>query len=383
MTSPLSSTHFDDAVVGAGILGLAHAYHLARRGRKVIVFERSPQAMGASVRNFGMLWPIGQPPGPKLDMARRSLALWAQVLAEIGLWHVPTGSLHLAYEDDEAEVLREFAAGAEAAGYDCRLLTAAEVCEKSSAVKPNGLKAGLWSETEVCVDPREVVASLPGYLARTYGVTFKFSSAVTACDGPLLRAAGCDWRAGHLWICTGDDLQTLYPSVFAGSGLFRCKLQMMRTEPQTNGWQLGPMLAGGLTLRHYQSFAQCPSLAAVRARVSAQMPDYDRYGIHVMASQNGRGEIVIGDSHEYGGEITPFDKTEIDRLVLDYLKSFLCVPHLRLAARWNGVYAKHPQDAYFADTPESNVRIVTGVGGAGMTLSFGLAEQQVEAILGR
>src|SRR4051812_11901657 len=100
---------YDDAVVGAGILGLAHAYHLARRGRRVVVVERGERALGASIRNFGMLWPIGQPAGPLRRLALRSLEIWHDVLRESGLWHERTGSLHLAYREDEAQVLAEFA----------------------------------------------------------------------------------------------------------------------------------------------------------------------------------------------------------------------------------------------------------------------------------
>ena len=76
------ATHGADiAIVGAGILGLAHAYALARRGHSVTVYERSPQAAGASVRNFGMIWPIGQPAGRMYEIALRSREVWVEVSA--------------------------------------------------------------------------------------------------------------------------------------------------------------------------------------------------------------------------------------------------------------------------------------------------------------
>ncbi len=373
---------FDDAVVGAGIIGLAHAYQLARRGRRVVVFERGRRASGASVRNFGMLWPIGQPLGPRRDLAVRSLEIWAEVLRASGLWHERTGSLHLAYRDDEAQVLREFAREAGQAGLDCDLLGPRQVLERSGAVKASRLRAGLWSPAESCVDPREVVAGLPGWLANEFGVHFRFESAVAGYEHPLLIVSGQEWTADHLYVCAGDDLQTLYPEALESAGLVRCKLQMMRTEPPGTSWRLGPMLAAGLTLRHYPSFANCPSLPALKARIAEERPEFDRYGVHVLASQNGRGELVLGDSHEYGDAIEPFDKAEIDDLVLDYLSTFLDVPGLRIASRWHGTYAKHPEALYYVGRPAPEVTVVTGVGGNGMTLSFGLAERVVDESLG-
>ncbi len=373
---------YDDAVVGAGIIGLAHAYQLARRGRRVVVFERGEQALGASVRNFGMLWPIGQPAGERHDLALRSVDHWHRILVEAGLWHERSGSLHLAYRDDEAAVLSEFADRARSSGFEVALLDPAAVGEHSAAVRPDGLKLALWSATETCVDPREVIAALPGYLAREHGVRFEFGRAVVGFDAPRVDVGGEAWRASRLWVCAGDDFATLYPEAFRSAGLVRCKLQMMRSAPVDGGWRLGPMLAAGLTLRHYRSFEGCPSLPALRARVAAETPAFDRHGIHVMASQTGRGEVTLGDSHEYGAAIGPFDKAEIDDLVLGYLATFLASPPLRIASRWHGTYAKHPSRHVTVARPAPSAVAVTGVGGAGMTFAFGVAERTVGEALG-
>ena len=100
--------HAEVAIVGAGIVGLAHALAAAKKGFKVVVFDRSPQAVGASIRNFGMVWPIGQPVGQLLDRALRSREIWIEVAGKADFHADQCGSIHLAYREDEMAVLEEF-----------------------------------------------------------------------------------------------------------------------------------------------------------------------------------------------------------------------------------------------------------------------------------
>jgi FAD dependent oxidoreductase TIGR03364 len=373
---------FDDAVVGAGIIGLAHAYHLARRGRRVVVFERHERAMSASVRNFGMIWPIGQPFGRMRTLALNSRRHWLEILAASGLWHDCNGSLHLAYEEDEAQVLREYARQSQDAGQPVELLSPSDVANRAKGVVPNRLQVGLLSPLELCVDPREVVAKLPRWLADHHGVEFRFGKAVTAVDPPSVRTSDGESSARRIWVCSGDEFGLLFPERLQKSGLVRCKLQMMRSQAYGDRWRIGPSLAAGLTLRHYGSFAACPTLPVVKERVKRETPWFDQFGIHVLVSQNGLGELSLGDSHEYGAQVEPFDKAQVDGWILDYLRTFLDAPALEINARWHGIYAKHPTEPFIIDRPMAGVTVTTGLGGAGMTLSFGLADELVSAELG-
>jgi len=370
----------DVAIVGAGILGLAHAYAAARHGRSVLVFERNARASGASVRNFGLIWPIGQPHGAMHQMALRSRAHWLEVLEDARLPYWPEGSLHAVYHDDEAEVAREFAEVAPGLGYDCTWLTPEQVVARSAAIKPQGLIGALWSPTEITVDPRVTLAALPGYLHERFGVTLRFGSVVRNIDLPIIEGGPERWMVDHAIVCSGDDFETLYPKVYAESGLTRVKLQMLRTVPQPSGWRLGPALAAGLTLRFYPSFGMCKTLPALKRRIQAEMPEHERWGIHGLVSQTACGELTLGDSHQYGSCIDIFNHDEIDQLMLQYISSYLNAPAMTIAQRWYGVYARHPEQPYLSLEPAPGVRIVTSPGGAGMTLSFGVAAQTIQEI---
>jgi FAD dependent oxidoreductase TIGR03364 len=253
------------------------------------------------------------------------------------------------------------------------------VLERSPAVLAEGLIGGLWSETELTVDPRLVIARLPKYLEEL-GVIVRRGNAVTHIELPWIETGSGSHEADVAIVCSGDDFETLFPGVFRSSGLTRCKLQMMRTAPQSGGWRLGPSLAAGLTLRFYKAFQICSTLPKLRERIAREMPEYEKYLIHVLVSQTSDGAITLGDSHEYGPCVDIFDKSEIDELILREAKTFLELPDFRIAERWHGVYSTHPEKAFFEVGPAEGVHIVTGVGGSGMTLSFGLAERTLDRL---
>lgn len=367
-------------IVGAGIVGLATARALSNKGFDVHVYERTGIAVGASIRNFGMVWPIGQPSGTLYQRAMRSRAIWKSISEAGAFWHDPVGSLHLAYEEDEWTVLQELQnLFHEERGVS--LLNKDSLEKIAPAVVTAGLKGGLFSNTEVIVDPRQAIRSLPGYLEQTAAVQFHWGQCVTAAGSGFIIAGNQRIEADLVFICSGADFETLYPEHFAKAPLTKCKLQMLRMPAQPGNWRIGPASCGGLSLIHYKSFLAAPSLQALRKRYEQEYPEYIKWGIHVMVSQNREGELTVGDSHEYGLTHDPFDRAQINHLILSYLKRFARFKDEQVTETWNGVYAKATDGATeIFLSPEPGVYILNALSGAGMTLSFGLAEEVVENI---
>jgi D-hydroxyproline dehydrogenase subunit beta len=340
----------DIAVVGAGIVGLAHAYMALKKGYRVVLFERDQFAVGASVRNFGLLWPIGQEPGVGLERALRSREHWKEVSAQAGFWSNSNGSMHVVYHDDELEVLHEFMELYKDSAFECKLLSPKQVGEKSPVVREHGLKGGLWSKTEGTVYSREAIRRIPLWLQEKYGLILKFGHVVTEVSMPTIKTARETWLVNKVFVCSGADFETLYPQEYDKHPVSKCKLQMMKAIP-SKPIDLGPSLCAGLTLRHYAAFTKCPSLKKLDDRYDAESDLYKKHGVHVLLAQNNYGELIIGDSHHYSKTVEPFDLEEVNDVILNYRNINLIVE------------------------PEKDVTIVTGLGGAGMTLSFGLAEE--------
>jgi len=369
------------AVVGGGIFGIAHVWAAVKSGYQVIWIERDRTAQAGSVRNFGMIWPIGQPFGESTDLALRSAAIWQEVSETTGCWLNRCGSLHLAHHEDELAVLEEYAAACLCERLPRRLLSVSEIEQLAPCANPVELKGGLYSETEYGVNPPYAINQLTQWLRQEPGITPIFGAVavdVQETGGGGLQVKLADQRtlqAERVIVCSGADLRTLFPELIANSEMRLCKLQMLKTVAQPQSLRGGPHLASGLTLRHYRAFDFCPSLPALRNRIAVNSPELDSFGIHVMCSQNEAGEMILGDSHEYDSEIEPFDKQIINDLILRELRKVIRLPRWEIAGTWHGVYAKYPTGLWWEAEPIPGVHLRTGLGGNGMTLSFGIAER--------
>src|SRR5579862_448993 len=367
-------------VVGAGIVGLATARALAIRGYSVKIYERTLKASGASIRNFGMIWPIGQPAGKQYERAKKSRDRWKEIGNSSGLWYDAVGSLHLAYHKDEWQVLQELFEVFTKEGRDVHLLDKNAILNKSAIANEKNCFGGLYSNEEVIVDPRNAISMLPVYLQEKFDIQCNWGKAVTEVGNGQITIGSEIIQGDQIFICSGSDFETLYPEDYAKFPLTKCKLQMMRLL-ESDSRRIGPALCGGLSLIHYASFKSAPSLYKLRNRYENEMSDYLDLGIHVMVSQNQSGQLTVGDSHEYGLAPDPFDRKLINDKILKYLQEFTSLNRPELIETWNGVYGKLKNgetDLFYSPAP--NVYIINAVGGAGMTLSFGLTEELISSL---
>ncbi|MBR0653503.1 TIGR03364 family FAD-dependent oxidoreductase [Plastoroseomonas arctica] len=362
----------DIIIIGAGIIGLAHAYLAARAGKRVVVVERDAQANGASIRNFGFVTVTGQGAGATWERARRARNIWAEIapLARIDVHH--RGTLVAARRPEALAVLEEFSAGP--MGEGCRLLRGAELPEP---LRRDALAGALHSPHELRVESREAIPKLAAYL-ETMGVVFQWRTAVTAIAEGEVRTTGGAIAAKHIVVCPGTDITTLFGQSFAARGVTLCKLHMLRVADP--GWRLPAAVMSDLGLHRYRGYHGASSLPALRARLAAEQPEALEHGVHLIVVQGADGSLVVGDSHHYSATPDPFQPGFVDDIILDELRRVLVIEP-RVIERWIGVYPSGETDAFF-ETPLPGVRLVSVTSGTGASTGFGLAQEVLHDLMG-
>jgi FAD dependent oxidoreductase TIGR03364 len=364
----------DLIVVGAGIVGLAHALAASRRGKRVLVLERDARANGASIRNFGFVTVTGQERGRTWELASRSAAIWREVADLAGITIEQKGLLLVTRRPEAVDVMDAFLATE--MGEGCERLDAMQISRHWPMIL--GARAALLSHRDVRVDSPLAIPKLARWLKASCGVEFAYGVAVHQVETGRVHTSMGMHEADAVVVCPGDDWATLFPKEYANAGITRCKLQMLRLA--SPGWRLPSPVMSDLSMVRYLGYANLPQTAALRARLQIEAAVALSHGVHLIVVQGADGSLVVGDSHEYAPTPDPFADTSIESAILDTFAEVLGTPP-RVTSRWTGTYASAPGHS-IVRTPAHNVRLVVITSGTGASTSFALAEEVITDLFG-
>ncbi len=376
----MTTTRYDIAIIGAGIVGLAHALAAARRGLRVIVIDGDSRANGASIRNFGFITVTGQSAGAVWNRARRSRDVWAEIAPRANIEIVHRNECLIVHSAEAQKVLAEFKATE--MGADCELLSREQVLQRAPMANANNVCGALWSPHELRIEPRTAQPALAAYLQSEYDVTIEWGVHVWGVAAPVIETSAGKVFADRLVVATGPDFVTLFPQIHAKRGVRLCKLQMLRLAPQPPGWRLPASIMSDLGLIRYEGFSAQPAAAVLRETLAAQDPEILAHGIHLIVVQSCDGSLVVGDSHEYGATLDPFYSTDIEAAILRLAYSVLNIPNHDVIERWIGLYPQSESCEAFVEAPDARTRVVQVTTGNGMSTSFGFAEEVIGELLG-
>lgn len=372
-------TSYDVAIVGAGILGLAHAYAAASRGRRVVVLERDAQANGASIRNFGFVTVSGQEAGDCWSLASRSRAVWAELVEAAGIPILQRGLVVTSRLPEAEPVIDAFLATP--MGEGCRRIGFDQAARLIPALRREAAHAAFFSPHELRVESRDAIPCLAAFLAERMGVTFLMQTVVHEAEPPRLMTSRGPVEAETVIVCPGDDYHTLFADRLRAYGLTRCKLHMMRVAPASPA-AFGSALMSDHGLGRYLGYAALPEAAALKARLERDFAAARANGVHLIVTQSADGSLVVGDSHHYAATPDPFAPDAVDQLILAELDAVLDLPGRCVVERWTGTYASAPDRWRLTDNPGPAIRLVIVTSGCGASTAFGIAEETVAGLFG-
>ncbi len=146
---------FDVIVIGGGIMGNSVAWQLAKRGKSVLVLEKGDVACGAAGATDGVVGYHTKKPGPQLDLAVQSIAMFDTLSDELGFdieYKKNAGGMQPVEDKEQYDMLCDMVKEQRKSGVDIRMISADEAC-RIEPMLAKDIAGALYSPTGAKVNP--------------------------------------------------------------------------------------------------------------------------------------------------------------------------------------------------------------------------------------
>lgn len=284
-------------VVGAGVVGTAITYFLAREGVRVCLLERGDIASGTSSACGHAVALQTKVPGPKLELARQSLALFHRLAEELetDIEFERCGSTIVAETEAEVSFLQAKVAKLQAAGVPVEFVDSQALRSLHPALSPHLLAASYCPE-DVTLNPMSLAlgfvraARRLGAEVRTFtevvGIELQNPSSGTAPG----RIAAVVTRQGRVLTDTVVNAAGVWSPVLARMvglelPIAPRKGELFVTEP------VPPLWRGLLVSARYLLSKALPAKGENNGGMKAG----------VVAGRTRRGNLLVGSTREFVG----------------------------------------------------------------------------------
>lgn len=351
-------TSYDAVVIGAGIVGAACAWELARAGMRPAIIEAGTVGCGATAAGMGHIVIMDDSPA-QFAFTRYSQSLWSEVAPQL-----PTdaeydccGTLWIATDEEEMrEVYRKQALFA-SVGITAEILDRQALAEAEPNLR-RPMAGALRVPSDAVLDARRATAFLIS-LAKDAGATLHLETTVT--------------RASHGQVLLNDDTVISTEHIIHATGASAAQLMPQLPIRKRKGHVV--------IAEHFPNFVR-HQLVELGYLKSAHSIAGDSVAFNVQPRRSGK--LLIGSSRQFDKESTEVDETILAAMLArasEYMPALHALSDFRVST---GFRAATPDKLpIIGPTEDPTVFLATGHEGLGITTSLATARVLADHLLRR
>ena len=281
----------DVIIVGSGVIGGSLAWHLAKKGKKVLVLERKDTASGAAGATDGVVGYHTKKPGKQMDLAVQSIRMFDTLEEELGepiAYGLRAGGMQPVEDKTQWDILSAIVEEQVKSGVDIRMISAEEA-RKIEPQLSEDIYGALYSPTGGKINPLKLTMAFT-HAAKRLGAEYKYQTEVTGfiiengvCLG--VRTKDEEFYADAVVNCCGAWAGEVAALAGLDLPIKPRKGQLAVTEP------IAPFMTATLQCARYNVIKFAPE--------TIKDENILRMGQSLSIEQQEEGGLIIGGTREF------------------------------------------------------------------------------------